>query len=221
MQSRVEKQFLNFRAVACLLFGSVLLLFVLSSCDAPEDDLIVPQTIVGSTLPESLWDEFDQKAEGEAQLEYLLDKVKEVYEQEPLMALTLVEHAELLSRRQDEDLLWAESLYLKALVMKESNPEDIDLQRALADVKISVEIFRKNGRQLNLARALNLQADIHYSLREEELGKGISDQAQAALLRVTNGPDSLCEDWGNYYRVRGILNYATRLRDSSAINYNH
>ncbi|MEL7423858.1 MAG: histidine kinase [Bacteroidota bacterium] len=193
----------------------------MSSCGAPEGSSAYLKDVnVTSILPEYLWEEFEEIKEEQDQIDYLISEAKILYEENPLVALTLVEHAELLSRRQVSNSLLAESLYWKAFVMKESNPEDVELQRALADVKICVDIFEEDKQQLKLARALNLQADIHYSLREEEIGFRVSDRARTALLNVPKGAESYCEEWGNYYRVRAILHNVTGVRDSVPIYCN-
>lgn len=198
---------------------SILILFL--GCEPAAFE--VPDTSSNAyeaTLPEALWEEFEQIKNEKAQIEYLLAKVRQSHAVRPAMALTLAEHVELLSQKQKDDLGLAEALFWKAYILNEEDPLNIDLQRALVDVRISSDLLRgMGGQERMLARAHNLHASLLYNLYQSEQAEEYNRGAQNALSDLDQPKDSLCLEWGDFYRIRANILYDLEMPDSVAYYY--
>ena len=99
----------------------------------------------------------------------------------PQYSLELARLAEQLSEGTNLRDEKAKSLYWKAFILNQEDPQNIQLQKALADVKISIELFEKLNKPLWLSRALNLRALIHYNLYDESTGAIYNKKSQQVL----------------------------------------
>ncbi len=201
-----------------LLIGSTLLigLSLVVSCETPGFEALEPlPNAYEATLPEAVWEQFEQIKNEKEQIQFLLAEVRRMQESKPATALTLAEHVELLSQKQKDDAGLAEALFWKAFIMNEEDPQNIDLQRALVDIKISTDLLEDApGQERLLVDAYNLHASLLYNLYQSEAAQEYSESAESVLNSLAESSDSLCLAWGDYYRIRGNILYDLNITDS-------
>lgn len=173
-----------------------------------------------AVIPEAVWSDFERQPTPEYQADFLLDMIAQNYASKPRMSLVLAEQAEAITQTASLRTHYAQALYWKAYLLNRMDPENVGLQRALADTKISIDILEEQPASVWLARALNLRALIHYNLYEEAIGWTYNRQAEDVLATLATSADPLCSDWGNIHRTAGnILLYTTERTDSVLHRY--
>ncbi len=201
---------------------SLVLILGLTACQSEVDDTFSTQEsseAYQAILPESVWEKFEEIKDHEKQAQFLLSLISDRYLSQHELALTLAEQAELLSRRANDQQVYARALYWKSFLVNQQDPENVDLQRALTDVKISIDLQEKRRPSIWLVRALNLRAQIHYNLYEEAIGEEYNQEAFKVLTLLELPFDSLCRDWGDLYRTGGNISYYTTESRDTVLAY--
>lgn len=187
-----------------------------SCLSAQSPDIDSPLIII----PEAIWHDLEGITSIRGKVDYLLTIVEAEHTLKPQLSIMLAEHVESLTKGTIYTTFYAKALYWKAFISNKEYPQDIKLQRALADVKISIDLLEAEAPSIWLARALNLRAMIHYNLYEEKIGEQYNRQAQSVLSELNKTGKKYCNEWGDLYKTEGnILFYTSGILDSILHQY--
>ncbi|MEO1262704.1 MAG: histidine kinase [Bacteroidota bacterium] len=174
-----------------------------------------------SNIPEKVYSDISQLTSDDQKAAYLLNLCEEWSEQDPKLTLELANLAIDFSQNKEFDSNYAKSLYWSAFVTNQENPQSINLEKALIDVKISIAILEKKKMPIWLSRALNLRALIHYNLYEEETGAIYNLKAQRVMKDVETSNEQVAKTWGDIYRTAGNIELYTTKNIETVLDYFH
>ncbi|MEM9919225.1 MAG: histidine kinase [Bacteroidota bacterium] len=174
---------------------------------------------VSSHFPDSTIQRLEELGSNFRQTIYLLALCREWHSKMPQAALEAALKVEEMSRRQKSGVSYAQALYWKSYILNQEDPQNVKLKQALADVRISIEIFQKQSDPIWLARSLNLRASIHYNLYEETKGAVYNKEAQEILRLAGLDEKKQAGDWGDIYRTAGNIELFTSKNTDTVLYY--
>lgn len=200
-----------------------IVLICLYSCTRSNYDLAMEATksvTSGVILPDSILHQLEIFKGDKDKLEYLLSSCRKWHTSQPGLAMKLATLAvELSYSPKTKTSQYAQALYWKSFIMNQEDPESIELQSTLSDIRISITIFEDLKDNLWLARALNLRALIHYNLYDEGEGQIHNDRAQRVLQQAQLTVSSYPKVWGDIFRIAGNIELYTSKNTDKVLAY--
>lgn len=204
------------------ILGIISICLFLSGCNLTGSNLSsinLSNNPDNSVVPDSILQNLEGYHTEEEKVEYLLTICELNSTSLPDFALILADLAKEIAKELNFNFGYARALYWKAFILNQENPENIDLQNILADVKICIELFEKTNTPIWLARALNLRALIHYNLYEESKGISFNKKALQIIESISFSKEKYAKDWGDIYRTAGNIELYTSENTDSVLYY--
>ena len=190
-----------------------------NSCINPtksiNDELLQYQ----DTIPDSIQYRLSSYFNYAQQINYLLSLSEDFLWKDPKLAFLLAENAGTIAQKAGYPLAYAETLYWKAFIINQSDPQSIELQKALTTIQIANEIFKRKANEKWIAKALNLQALIYYNLYQEDKGAIFNKEAIKILTESNKSKEDLPIVWGDIFRTEGNIELYTNRQLDSVLVY--